>query len=63
MSSQQQGKAGASNMNGSCLPGHNIATVTDIWEEVLEGRYGPLTAHFCLTASKEASKKNLCLLR
>jgi len=36
MSSQPSGRAQAFSMNGSCLPGHNIATVTDIWEEVLE---------------------------
>lgn len=63
MSPQPSGRAQAFSMNGSCLPGHNIATVTDIWEEVLEGHHGPLTTHFCLTASKEAGKKNLCLLR
>lgn len=60
--SQKAGRARVSSMNSGCSPGHNIATVTDSWEEVLEEHHGPLTAHFCLTALRDTSKKNLCPL-
>lgn len=39
--------------------GHNIATVAQSWEEVLERHHSPLTAHFCLTAFRDQQEKSL----